>query len=83
MKKLLSMMLALLVTTSLAFAQTTDKTATKTTKVTSTKKEAGSNKEAKQETTTATASTGKLKKDGTPDMRYKENKKQTTTKATK
>ncbi|MBN9482535.1 MAG: hypothetical protein BGO70_18320 [Bacteroidetes bacterium 43-93] len=54
MKKLLSLMLALLITTGITFAQNTDKNA----------------KPAKP----ATEMKGKMKKDGTPDMRYKENK---------
>ncbi|MBS1780353.1 MAG: hypothetical protein JST70_13560 [Bacteroidetes bacterium] len=85
MKKLLSLMLALLITTGITFAQNTDKNAKPAKPATEMKgktKKDGTpdmrykeNKEAgKKEAAGATDKGTKMKKDGTPDMRYKENK---------
>ena len=79
-------MLALLITTSIAFAQNTDKNAKPSKPATEMKgkmKKDGSpdmrykeNKDAAKKEAAGAADKGaaKMKKDGTPDMRYKENK---------
>jgi hypothetical protein len=75
MKKLSSLLLALMLMASgISFGQAT-KAAPRAKAVTTQNQQAKETKEVKKETTKATPPGVTLKKDGTPDKRYKANKK--------
>lgn len=80
MKRFLLSCLAVVLLGSAGFAQTTPK---KNEKAATTVKTAEAKKETKETARAATGQTGPLKKDGTPDKRYKENKGQPTAKHVK
>lgn len=80
MKKIFSLVMAMLIMASVSFAQNTN-TTTKTEKKTTTQKTETSGPKLKKDGTPDKRykenkePVKHLKKDGTPDMRYKENKK--------
>jgi len=86
MKKLLSLIAIAAFGLTTAFAQTPATTAPakkvvkKEVKATTTPAKAGAKQEAKKVETKTTTAASKVKADGTPDMRFKENKTKTVTK---
>ncbi|KQR69545.1 hypothetical protein [Pedobacter sp. Leaf176] len=86
MKKLLSLIAIAVFGLTTAFAQTpattapTKKVVKKEVKTATTPAKAGVKQETKKVETKTTTTASKLKADGTPDMRFKENKTKTVTK---
>jgi len=86
MKKLLSLIAIAAFGLTTAFAQTpattapTKKVVKKEVKTTTTPAKASAKQEAKKVETKTTSTASKVKADGTPDMRFKENKTKTVTK---